>query len=281
MEIKEKLVSTKRKFKCLVYREKAGRRSPWTCNFYIGCSNGCTYCCCSYILKHNWDTKVNLIRHFENEDHALKIFEEEVRENLESLRSRGRLFFSLTTDAMLPETKELTYGAMKICHDLDIPFKVLTKCTKWVDDKFIQEFKNYGTVWGQQPKMNLFAFGFSLTGQDQVEIGTDSNEERIQALIKIKKLGFKTFASFEPVIDFDSTLNMISKSHEHIDFMRVGLLNGPTRNKNINLEAMENFFLSVMNKIGDVPVYWGDSILIGLGKRREDLPGNCVVEEIF
>jgi DNA repair photolyase len=67
MEIEKKIVSPNKKFKSLVYREKAGRRSPWTCNFFIGCSNGCTYCCCSYIPKHNWDTKVKLIKHFENE----------------------------------------------------------------------------------------------------------------------------------------------------------------------------------------------------------------------
>jgi DNA repair photolyase len=281
MEIEKKIVSPNKKFKSLVYREKAGRRSPWTCNFFIGCSNGCTYCCCSYILKHNWDTKVKLIKHFQNEDHALKIFKEEVIENLDSLRSRGRLFFSLTTDAMLPETKQLTYGAMKICHDLDVPFKVLTKCTQWVNDKFIEEFEISGTVWGEQPKMNLFAFGFSLTGQDEVEIGTDSNLKRINALIKLKKLGFRTFASFEPVIDFDATLSMIMQSHSYIDFMRIGLLNGPTRNKNINLEEMDNFFQSVMNTVKEVPVYWGDSILLGLEKIREELPKNCVVEEIF
>jgi DNA repair photolyase len=281
MEIEKKIVSPNKKFKSLVYREKAGRRSPWTCNFFIGCSNGCTYCCCSYIPKHNWDTKVKLIKHFENEDHALKIFKEEVIENLDSLRSRGRLFFSLTTDAMLPETKQLTYGAMKICHDLDVPFKVLTKCTQWVNDKFIGEFEINGTVWGEQPKMNLFAFGFSLTGQDEVEIGTDSNLKRINALIKLKKLGFRTFASFEPVIDFDATLSMIMQSHSYIDFMRIGLLNGPTRNKNINLEEMDNFFQSVMNTVKEVPVYWGDSILLGLEKIREELPKNCVVEEIF
>jgi DNA repair photolyase len=182
---------------------------------------------------------------------------------------------------MLPETKQLTYGAMKICHDLDVPFKVLTKCTQWVNDKFIEEFEISGTVWGEQPKMNLFAFGFSLTGQDEVEIGTDSNLKRINALIKLKKLGFRTFASFEPVIDFDATLSMIMQSHSYIDFMRIGLLNGPTRNKNINLEEMDNFFQSVMNTVKEVPVYWGDSILLGLEKIREELPKNCVVEEIF
>jgi hypothetical protein len=36
-----------------------------------------------------------------------------------------------------------------------------------------------------------------------------------------------------------------------------------------------------MNTVKEVPVYWGDSILLGLEKIREELPKNCVVEEIF
>ena len=269
------------KFKSLVYREKGGRRSPWTCNFYIGCSNACTYCCCTYIIKQNWSSNVKLIKHFTDEAHALEVFREEVTENLESLQSRGRLFFSLTTDAMLPETKGLTYAAMRVCHELDVPFKVLTKCTDWLDDDFLKEFESSGTVWGQAPKMDLFAFGFSITGFDQIEIGAAPNEERIKALKKLKSLGFKTFISFEPVIDFDISLSMIQQSHEYCDFMRVGLLNGPTRDKNPDLSKMRNFLESVNSMVTQVPVYWGDSFFSILRIERQEMPQNCVEEEVF
>jgi DNA repair photolyase len=270
-----------KKFRSLVYREKGGRRSPWTCNFYLGCSNACTYCCCTYIIKTGWSSKVKLIKHFDDEDHALSIFTEEVTENLNSLRSRGRLFFSLTTDCMLPETKELTYRAMKVCHDLDVPFKVLTKCTKWTEDGIIEEFTKTGKIWGEKPKMELFAFGFSLTGQDDIEIDADPNSERIENLIKLKNLGFRTFASFEPVIDYDATFEMIESTYKHCDFMRIGLLNGPTRDKNPNLDNMLNFFNKVNDLVKDVPVYWGDSFLLYLNLSRESLQPNCVEEEIF
>jgi DNA repair photolyase len=270
-----------KKFRSLVYREKGGRRSPWTCNFYIGCSNECTYCCCTYIIKHNWSSKVKLIKHFENEKHAVEIFEEEVKENLDSLRSRGRLFFSLTTDAMLPETKKLTYDAMRVCHNLDIPFKVLTKCTDWLHDDFLKEFESYRTVWGESPKMDLFAFGFSLTGHDEIELGAGSNEERVSGLKKLKGLGFTTFVSFEPVIDYGSTFSMIEKSHKHCDFMRIGLLNGPTRDKNLDIDELHSFFNSVNSLVTQVPIYWGDNIIDKLRLDRESLPENCVVEEVF
>lgn len=269
------------KWKSLVYREKGGRRSPWTCNFYLGCSNSCTYCCCTYIIKHNWSSKVKLIKHFESESHALEIFEQEIKENLESLQSRGRLFFSLTTDCMLPETKDLTFSAMKVCHDLNVPFKVLTKCTKWIDGEFIKEFSESGTVWGETPKMELFAFGFSLTGHDEIEIDADPNKERAQSLITLKKMGFRTFASFEPVIDYDSTFKMIETVYEYCDFMRIGLLNGPTRDKNPDIDKMRDFFLKVSNLVTGVPIYWGDTFLHYLDLSRDQLPPNCVEEELF
>jgi len=271
----------KKHWRSLVFREKAGRRSPWTCNFYIGCANACTYCCCSYIIKKGWSSKVKLIKHFTDENHALEIFREEVIENLDSLKSRGRLFFSLTTDAMLPETQELTFGAMKICHELDVPFKVLTKCTQWIEGNFISEFQENRTVWGQEAKMPLFAFGFSLTGHDEIEIDADSNLERVEALKKLKQLGFRTFISCEPVIDYASTFRMLELSYEHCDFIRIGLLNGPTMDKNPDLIQMRNFFDKVSGLITKVPLYWGDSLLFHLKINRENLPANCVVEELF
>jgi hypothetical protein len=224
---------------------------------------------------------VKLIRHFRDEAHALEIFEEEVKENLESLRAKGRLFFSLTTDAMLPETKDLTFAAMKVCHDLDVPFKVLTKCTDWIDCDWIKEFEEKGTVWGLTPKMELFAWGFSLTGQDAIEIGAGSNDDRIKCLIKLKSLGFRTFISFEPVIDFATTLDVLKKSHMYCDFMRIGLLNGPTRDKDPDIDKIRDFYDTVNSLVKETPIYWGDSIVSYLRLDRDNMPKNSVVEEVF
>jgi hypothetical protein len=145
----------------------------------------------------------------------------------------------------------------------------------------MHEFERNGTVWGMKPKMNLFAFGFSWTGHDEIEIGAGTNEDRIDKLIKIKSLGFKTFLSFEPVIDYDSTFYVIEKSYKYCDFMRIGLLNGPTRDRNIDLVELQNFFDRVSNLVKDVPIYWGDSIVSYLKIDRQNMPSNCVTEELF
>ena len=129
--------------------------------------------------------------------------------------------------------------------------------------------------------MELFAFGFSLTGHDEIEIGAGTNDDRVKSLIKLKTLGFRTFISFEPVIDYESTFSIMEKSYMYCDFMRIGLMNGPTRDKNIDRVKLRGFFDRVNAMVKDVPVYWGDSIITYLEIDRENMPQNCVIEEIF
>lgn len=51
---------------------------------------------------------------FKDFDHAKEVFKKELQQNLEDLQKHG-LFFSFTTDPMLPETIELTKEAIAIC----------------------------------------------------------------------------------------------------------------------------------------------------------------------
>ena len=88
---------------------KAGEYSQWACNFYVGCSNNCTYCYCKkgILAGAMGQNKPQLKKCFKDETHAIEIFKKEVESNLSELQKHG-LFFSFTTDPMLPETIELT-----------------------------------------------------------------------------------------------------------------------------------------------------------------------------
>ena len=109
---------------------KAGEYSYWACNFYVGCSNGCTYCYCKkgILAPVMGQDKPQLKACFKSEKHALEVFGKELKENLEGLRKHG-LFFSFTTDPMLAETYYLTLRAIGHCVNNSIPVKILTKCT--------------------------------------------------------------------------------------------------------------------------------------------------------
>ena len=94
---------------------KTGEYSEWACNFYVGCSNGCTYCYCKKgILARAIGGNVPTLKKcFKDEEHALKVFKNELEANFKELQKHG-LFFSFTTDPFLPETVDLTCKAIII-----------------------------------------------------------------------------------------------------------------------------------------------------------------------
>ncbi|MCR5504067.1 MAG: hypothetical protein K6E94_00575 [Elusimicrobiaceae bacterium] len=196
---------------------KAGEYAPWACNFYTGCSNDCEYCYCKRgVLSHVWDNKPHLKKCFKDERKALEIFEKELVANLEALKATS-LFFTFSSDPFLPGVKS-TYWAAAACalsHGVRVQF--LTKRADFVNDHFL--IRN--AIW----KTHL-AFGFTLTGCDGKEPGASTNQERIEAMRILHERGFKTFASIEPIVDFDSSLRMIKETIGFCDLYKIGLMSG-------------------------------------------------------
>jgi DNA repair photolyase len=195
---------------------KAAEYSEWACNFYVGCSNGCTYCYCKkgILAGVMGQDKPQLKKCFKSEDDAFMTLQKELRKNLSEITNHG-LFFSFTTDPMLPETKSLTLRSLDFCLFYRVPVKILTKCTNWVSDFDFDYYK------GAEKEI---AFGFTLTGHDELEPGASSNIERIKAMIKLHNSGFRTWASIEPIIDFPSARDMIRRSFGFCDLYKVGLM---------------------------------------------------------
>ena len=250
---------------------RAGEYSYWACNFFVGCSNLCTYCYCKKgILKHTMGGNTpTLKRCFKNEQHALEVFEKEMQQNLPELQEHG-LFFSFSTDPMLPETTSLTGGAIRICSWNNIPVKILTK--SGVSSALC--FNAFCEVAGIEK--NLIAFGHTLTGHDELEPGASPNAERIEVMRKLHKAGFLTFASLEPIIDFNSSAEMLRQTHGICDLYKIGLLSG-VKQKDLKWDC-ENFASYAINQAEeyDFKIYFKDSFLKAANINREDLPSCCV-----
>lgn len=246
---------------------KAGEYSYWACNFYVGCSNGCTYC---YLKKGRSKAIMGgdvptLKKCFKNEEHALQVFEKELKANLTELQKHG-LFFSFTTDPLLPETIELTKNAIARCISKRVPVKILTKTTN------IDWFLNNIFIHANN---DLIAFGFTLTGHDELEPGASTNAERIEAMRLLHHAGFKTFASIEPIIDFYSSYKMMTSTRFCCDLYKIGLLAG----KKYDKEAIDHFLNRVFEKFSENKIYFKDSLLKQAGIERESLPANCVTRD--
>lgn len=193
------------------------------CNFYTGCPHECEYC---YLKrgapsKQLGGTEVRLKKCFKDEEDALRVFEREVKQNLERCQRDG-IFFSFTTDPLIAETRWLTMDAIRFCSQHDVPVWVLAK-----DATFISEpqFVNHLVFLSEsfRPKLHI---GFTLTGHDEMEPKASSNAERIDAMRRLKCVGFSTFASIEPVIDWESAYGVILDSYDCCDHYKIGLRSG-------------------------------------------------------
>lgn len=196
------------------------------CNFYTGCPHECEYC---YLKrgapsKHLGGTEVRLKKCFKNEEDALRVFCEEVEKYKERCQRDG-IFFSFTTDPMIKETRPLTLAAMSYCNVEGVPVWVLTKDATFLADRSFVSAVMCILRWNR----GNIHFGFTLTGHNEMEPMASTNEERIMAMRAMKMLGFSTFASVEPVIDWVSANRMIIRSIDCCDHYKIGLRSGVKR----------------------------------------------------
>ena len=238
---------------------KAAEYSPWAVNFYTGCSNDCDYCYCKRgVMSHVWDNKPHLKKCFKNEEAALRTLCKEIEPNLNDLRKKG-ILFSFTTDPLLPETRVLTFASMASANYLRIPVKVLSKRAD-----FLYRIPEY-------LDKKLVAFGFTLTGSDELEPGASSNQERIEAMRALNKMGFKTWASIEPVISVEKSLEMIKSTLGFCDLYKVGLMSG-VKNNYYDPRDFYDLIIALSNLSNEgVKIYPKDSLIEAIGSNREIL----------
>lgn len=248
---------------------RAAEYAKWACNFYVGCSNGCEYC----YLKKGRGAKIlggdkpTLKKCFKDEAHALEVFEKELKANLPELQKHG-VFFSFSTDPMLKETAYLTLIATLICAEVQVPVKILTKCSRVYD--VFQLFVESTPLQSEKSPLekSLIAFGFTLTGHDELEPGASTNQERIEAMKKLHDAGFKTFASIEPIIDVKSSYRMVEETLEFCDLYKIG----PKSGKKYSFIDVCELFASVnilLTHRSKAKVYWKDGYLKLLNTNRE------------
>ena len=191
-------------------------------NFYTGCPHNCEYCYLKRGItgKVLGGTEVRLKKTLKDEATAMRTFEREAWKNIWELRQHG-LFFSFTTDPLIKETRKLTTDAAIWANQHGIVVKLLTKNADFIDDESIMS-----RFLATDICRNMVEFGFTLTGRDDMEPGASLNLERILTMRKLKKMGFKTWASIEPVIDWHSTEQMILLSLDCCDHYKIGLRSG-------------------------------------------------------
>ena len=249
---------------------KAGEYAKYACNFYVGCSNDCDYCYCKRgVLGHSMGKpQATLKKCFKDVTHAMDVFQKELEANLAELQKHG-LFFTFTSDPMIEECRELTIDAISFAVKSGVPCKILTK-----RGDFIQKLPIWWLHKDSYAK-RFIAFGFTLTGHDEMERGASTNAERIECMRNLHNAGFKTFASIEPVINLKSSYEMIKQTLGFCDLYKIGLMSGK---RNYTQQEVMDFMSDVNRVIFDgtfklnkrIKVYWKDSVLDYIKMPRED-----------
>lgn len=240
---------------------KAGEYSQWACNFFTGCSNDCEYCYCKRgFMSHVWSDKPTLKKCFKDEYDALYIFEFELRKNLKALRESS-LFFTFTSDPFIndPAVSSLHTAAMLLAMENGVRVQALTKRSEFAYSPTYQPLFERHT--------DMMAFGFTLTGHDELEPHASTNQERIKAMKALHERGFRTFASIEPVVDFDSSMKMIQDTIGFCDLYKVGLMSGKGMKYDRweCLSFVDHVHTLLWSDNNDAKVYWKESVRKVLG----------------
>lgn len=265
--------------------EEYGR---WSVNPYIGCSHGCLYC----YLKNGpsgaylgQDAPV-LKKDVVNDEHAYHLAMAEIIEHREEIVKDGGLFMTFTSDPCAQETRDLflrIINAVAIDQTCDnyVPCTVLTKnvdflpydCENEIDLyeerlKQVLPWVNYiGTchpISRHNSYYNRFAIGFTLTGHDELEPNASPNAERIKAIQWLDDHGYRIWASIEPVIDFESSFQMIQQALDAgCQHFKIGLLTKNTKlcRDKYDVDECVDFINRVMVLTNSkATVYWKQSV---------------------
>ena len=251
------------------------------CNFYRGCPYQCRYCYnrkgitakvmgVDHAVLDDCFTKEQnrskKYRHLTGEEYAFLVFKRELEKHVDYFRKTG-IFFSFSTDPLCPDAFDLTWQCARyVTKEYGIPVKILTKNA----DFSAQQMLWFDMVPKERRK--LIAFGFTLTGRDDWEPYASKNLERIRLMKVLNEMSFHTFASIEPIIDFEDSLEMIKQTVRFCDQYLIGLMSSRQANglppyqedrcSEFIYYADREMFSAYVNKKTHnlVRIYWKESV---------------------
>jgi DNA repair photolyase len=268
--------------------EEYGR---WSVNAFKGCSNLCEYC---YLKKGVWKNGLGgstpvlkkgtdryatdaVTEGYVEGGHAAWFFvRDEIKQHRDEIIRDGGLFMTFTSDPCLPETRWTFFAIASSCVLMRVPVILLTKRADFVDsDDYQKYFLSYMAFGADR----YIAFGWTLTGHDELEPQASPYADRIKAMRSVGNDGFKTWASIEPVIDFPSSLGMIYQAlNAGCQHFKIGLLTSNTHVVRKDFQFGEHHFEAYKVKDclhfiedvmrmtdGKATVYWKQSVRDLLG----------------
>jgi len=204
-----------------IYEPQGAAReySPLALNYVRGCDHGCVYCYVPKMMKR-------FDKNYVHSNVYMKETEKLEKEILSSAKkfknSDKQVFMSFTTDPYSHfnnETK-FTRRVLEILLEYKIPVSILTKGGNNVlqDLDIIKEFGENIQVGGS----------LTFTSEEDTlkwEKNSSMPSERFETLKTLHENGIKTWASMEPVIYPEQSLEIMELTKKYVDSYKIGKLN--------------------------------------------------------
>ena len=263
----------------------AGEYAKWAINLYHGCSNGCTYCYNRRgVLSHVFGDKpklaapiIKLREKLLNEylkknnmtahdaikkgvvDHkglmaTIDIVSKDLEKiGIDRIRQDGGIFFSFACDPFDIEADMFILQQVVLHLLFDrIPVTILTKNVHWMQmGLWKSTLRDLTTDY--KDIASLLTIGFTITGNDKLEPGAPSTEKRIEALRKLHdEYKIKTFVSLEPITSICTASEVIKKTYQITDEIRIGA-QSPIKKDRYDPNEFFGFVTSVKFLACDLP----------------------------
>lgn len=204
----------------IIYKPKwrAGEYSPYALNVYTNCSHLCNYCYVIPMAKRFWRNHFWPVT-------TRKWFLEQLKKDCIEHNNKNKwewVFLCFTTDPYSYKDVELqeTRKALKILLENNIQVAILSKWWRRIlrdidlFKKFWRNIKVGQTMTFDNNKHSLF-----------FERWASPFTERIEVFKELKNNWIATFASFEPVVSTEQSINIIKNHFEYIDWFKIWTLN--------------------------------------------------------
>lgn len=183
-------------------------------NPYRGCGHACAYCYVPQILRMDR-------REFNNGAAERAGFLNALKKDAKKhghLTKSDQVMLSFTSDPYHTGNTRLTRDVISCLHENNISVSILTKG----GTRALRDIDLFDT--------SMDCFGSTLTSLDddfsrKWEPNAALPIDRLDALKKFHNAGIFTWASLEPTIDCESSLQIVKETHQFVDLFKIGRVN--------------------------------------------------------
>lgn len=217
---------------------KAKEYSDLAANLYKGCDHGCLYCYAPGIPPAKFRPREEFFE-VKNRNEVVK----QIRKEAPAYRDKEILLcFTCDPYSHFAADAGITRQAIEALHDGGATVNILTKGgnRSTADFDLLTAADKYGTT------LTFLNDEDSLKWEPRAALPG----ERIAALKTAKAAGISTWASFEPVIDPEQTLELIELTHGITDFYKVGKWNHDVRADEIDWHSFAKRAKALLENLG-------------------------------